>query len=694
MKKQFLAGLIALLLIHACTPMNQEHKYTNALIHESSPYLLQHAHNPVNWQPWGDPALAEAQKKDKLVIISIGYAACHWCHVMEHESFEDSLIAANMNTNFVSIKVDREERPDIDQIYMDAAQLMTGRGGWPLNIIALPNGKPVFAGTYFPRDNWEKVLNHFSKIYQSEPEKLREHADKVTEGISNNEMPTFNETAGDYSSDTTIQIAQNLLAGIDLELGGKNEAPKFPMPTVYEYLMAESYYRNNDTVNQAIRTTLDHMANGGIYDHLGGGFARYSVDATWTVPHFEKMLYDNAQLISLYSHAYQHYGDDTYLQTVEETIAFCNRELKDTSGGYYSSLDADSDGEEGKFYVWQASEIDSLLGEKAQIFKTYYGITPKGNFEGKNILERKTSVRTLSVDYGRTETEIQRIIDDCKATLITARDQRIRPGLDDKILTSWNALMVTALTDAYFATGKQAYKTQALETGNFLLTQQIFDANQINRNFKNGKSTIHGFLDDYAFTILAFVKLYEATFDEAWLLQAQEMKTFVNAHFLDPKSKMYYYTSDTDQKLIARKMELSDNVIPSSNSAMAHALILLGQYFYQEEDIQHAAQMIANSQANFSEYPFYYSNWARLYTLLGETHYEVAIVGDEAAAKRDALAQHYIPNKILLGGKTEGTLALLAGKHSEGATFLYVCQNKSCQLPTQTVDQALKQIKK
>ncbi|PIB36110.1 thioredoxin [Reichenbachiella sp. 5M10] len=672
--------------------MEQKHTHTNALIDETSPYLLQHAHNPVDWNPWGEKALAEAQSNNQLIVVSIGYAACHWCHVMEHESFEDSLVAAQMNQNFVSIKVDREERPDIDQIYMNAAQLLTGQGGWPLNVIALPDGRPVFAGTYFPKENWLKVLDYFSNIYQNDPQKLIDQAEKVTEGIVQNEIPTFNESGSSYSKENAKAIADTLLQSIDPIYGGKKGAPKFPMPTNYEYLLAESYYRKDTEVTEALRTTLNRMADGGIYDHLGGGFARYSVDATWTVPHFEKMLYDNAQLISLYSHAYQYFGDDRYKQTVIETIAFCNRELKDSFGGYHSSLDADSDGEEGKFYVWDDKEIDSLLQDRALIFKTYYGITPKGNFEGKNILERKSSLTSLADDFGLSEAQVSTILDESKQTLMAARDQRVRPALDDKVLTSWNGLMITALVDAYFALGDETYLENALTTGTFLWDQQLFDSNRIHRNFKNGKSNIHGFLDDYAFSILAFIKLYEATFDEKWLYKADELKGFVNEHFLDLETQMYYYTSDTDEKLIARKMELSDNVIPSSNSAMAQALALLGQYFYNEEDIHHAQQMLANSEENFRNYPYFYSNWARLYNLLGETHYEIAIVGANAAAKRDELARHYLPNKILLGGQDEGSLDLLEGKLALGNTFIYVCQDKSCQLPTQDVRQALKQL--
>jgi len=565
--------------------MGQDHSKANALINESSPYLLQHAYNPVDWQPWGQVALDKAVNNDQLMIISIGYAACHWCHVMEHESFEDSLIASKMNSNYVSIKVDREERPDIDQVYMGAAQLMTGSGGWPLNVIALPNGKPVFAGTYFPKENWEKVLDYFAELKVSDPQKLIDQAEKVTEGIKNNEIPIFNSDGNQFSVELVKGLNTKLLGTIDLKNGGRQSAPKFPMPSIYEYLLTQDFFLDDANVRQALKITLDHMADGGIYDQLGGGFSRYSTDDTWTVPHFEKMLYDNAQLISLYTHAYQFYGDEKYAQVVKETIAFCKRELMDKTGMFYSSLDADSEGEEGKFYVWSEAEIDKILGtgNQAEIFKAYYGVSKKGNFEHKNILERTLSIESLTTKFKVSDTEVKEAIQNGKSKLMTVRSTRIRPGLDDKALTAWNGIMIVGLLDAYAAFGDEAYLDDALKTGDFLLKNQIDSDSKVLRNYKDGRSTINGFLDDYAYSALAFIKLYEATFDEKWLHKANELKSYVLAHFSDDESKMFYYTSDQDEALIARKMELSDNVIPGSNSVMAEVLYLLGQYLYNDE---------------------------------------------------------------------------------------------------------------
>lgn len=406
------------------------------------------------------------------------------------------------------------------------------------------------------------------------------------------------------------------------------------------------------------------------------------------------MLYDNSQLVSLYSHAYQFYGDDKYKQTVEETIEFIDRELTDPSGGFYSSLDADSEGEEGKFYVWTQDEIEESLQDDAEVFKFYFGITHRGNFEEKNILTRRKSVEQTAKKFNLSGAQVMEAIDNGKSKLMAVRDGRIRPGLDDKILTSWNALMITGLIDAYFALGNNVYLDRALKAGQFIIQKQLQPEGNLLRNHKDGKSAINAFLDDYAFTALAFIKLYEATFDEQWLYHAKSLKEYVNEHFSDPSTKMYFYTSDLDQKLIARKMELSDNVIPGSNSAMAEVNNLLGQYFFNQDDIDRAQQMVANSEKDFQQHPYFYSNWARVYSLMGQQHFEVAVVGQAAQNKKLALAKTYIPNKILMGGTTEGSLELLDGKLSEGNTLIYVCENKACLLPVDDPTKAIEQLTK
>ena len=688
-----LAVTTLFIMLISCSTNNGQEKKANALINESSPYLLQHAYNPVDWNPWGDVALEEAKTEDKLMIISIGYSACHWCHVMEHESFEDSLIAVKMNKNFVSIKVDREERPDIDAIYMDAAQLLNGSGGWPLNIVALPDGRPVFAGTYFPRDNWEKVLDYFSDLYVTDKPKMIEQAERLTEGISQVEMPMFNESGSTFDQGNFETLFSNSVGAVDMKYGGREGAPKFPMPSIYEFLLSYDYLNKDERAREVLKVTLDNMGFGGIYDQAGGGFARYSTDKTWTVPHFEKMLYDNSQLVSLYSHAYQYYGDEEYARIVRETLEFVGRELSDKAGGFYSSLDADSEGVEGKFYVWTEEEIDAALGDDSKVFKSYYGVTPKGNFEEKNILVKTMPLEELGEKFGISTDKASSIVDAGKKELMGIRAGRVRPGLDDKVLTSWNSLMIVGYLDAYFALGEESYLDKAIKCGEFIANNQIDKSGKINRNYKDGKSSRSGFLDDYSHTILAFVKLYEATFNEEWLYQAKDIKAYVIKHFDDKETKMFFYTSDEDAKLIARKMEVTDNVIPGSNSSMAHALFQLGQYFYDEKDIARANQMFANVEEDVIANPYFYSNWARLYGLMGNQFYEVAVVGADAQKKKLDLAAKYIPNKILMGGKDEGTLELLTGKLNEGNTMIYVCQNKSCQLPVTEATRAFSQMK-
>jgi len=692
---------VLMIFILGCTSpsgnaQEESHEFTNKLIHESSPYLLMHAHNPVDWQPWGEAALKEAKEKNKMLIISIGYAACHWCHVMEHESFEDTAVAKIMNDNFVCIKVDREERPDVDDVYMAACQLASRRGcGWPLNSFTLPDGRPVWAGTYFPKKDWVNVLQHFIKLRQEEPEKLENYAAKLTQGIQTNE--TMPIVAGEkvFAKSDLDKIASNFLKNIDFKKGGREGSPKFPMPNNYEFLLKYHHLTGNQKALDAVKVTLDNMARGGIYDQLGGGFARYSTDGEWIVPHFEKMLYDNGQLVSLFSEAWKLTQNAAYKKVVEETLEFIEREMTSSEGGFYSSLDADSDGEEGKFYVWTKAQIETILGDPktAEIFDAYYEIKEKGNWEGgKNILYRRKSASQIAKQYKLPEEELSNLISKAKDKLFKERSTRVRPGLDNKILTSWNALMLKGYVDAYQAFGKKEYLDAALKNGNFILHKILHDGNRLNRNYKDGKSVINGFLDDYALTATAFIALYEVTFDEQWLYKANDLAAYVMAHFSDETSQMFHYTSDLDPPLIARKMEVSDNVIPGSNSSMARALYSLGLYFYKPEYIEKAKQMMLNLSTTIidSPQPNFFSNWCSLFLDLVKPPYEVAIVGNDFEAKRNTLMQHYLPDAILLGGKNEGSLELLKDKLQEGKTMIYVCQNKVCKFPVTEVEKALK----
>lgn len=668
------------------------HEHTNALINQSSPYLLQHAHNPVNWYPWGEEALNKAKEENKMLLVSIGYAACHWCHVMEHESFEDSAVAKLMNDHFVCIKVDREERPDVDQVYMAACQLINRSGGWPLNAIALPDGRPFYAGTYYPKDDWVKVLNHFVNFYKDNPAKLKEAAQQVTEGVAQSETIGFNPAAPKHNMErlnATFKLWSNT---IDLEKGGFNKRNnKFPLPSSWSYLLQYAIINSHKKALEATQTTLNQMAFGGIYDQLRGGFARYSTDAFWKVPHFEKMLYDNGQLVALYAQAYQQTKNPLYKKVVYETLEWIEAEMTSPEGGFYSSLDADSEGEEGKFYIWTAKEIKEVLGEKASLFMEYYNCTDAGNWEHKNnILLRKKTDEVFAKKHGLSLSELKEKIELAKTKMLQRRAQRVRPGLDDKILTAWNALMLIGYVKAYRAFNEPKFLKTALKNANFLVQKTIDKTYKITRNYKDGKAVITGFLDDYAFMIRAFIELYQVTFDEQWLQKAKALTDHSLKHFFQAKTGMFNYTPDYNSNLIARKMEITDNVIPSSNSEMANNLYLLGLYFYDKEYDKKAKQMLANVSDNLYQNPVYFSNWSKLLLQVIQPPYEIAIMGADYDNKRKELDQYYLPNVLLMGGKKEGKLALLEGKLVQGKTTIYVCQNKACKRPVQKVEDALK----
>lgn len=674
-------------------PQKNGFEHTNALINETSPYLLQHAHNPVNWNPWNEEVIDRAKKENKLLIISIGYSACHWCHVMEHESFEDSLVAEIMNDYFIPIKVDREERPDIDDIYMTACQIVSQGGcGWPLNAFALPDGRPIWAGTYFPKDQWINILNQFKDLKANDPDKLQNSADRITEGILSFDNTNLIDVEDkEFSREVLDSIVDKFLFNIDFVKGGRQGAPKFPMPSNYEFLL--KYYKasGNESALQAVITTLDKMAYGGIYDQIGGGFARYSVDADWLVPHFEKMLYDNGQLVSLYSNAYKLLKTPKYKDIVAQTIAFVERELLDDSGGFYSSLDADSEGEEGKFYVWDNSEFNELFSNETERdhIKKFFGVTEKGNWEHTNILYVSDPDYATNNDIPLDD--FKQLIENAKDTLFQDRTKRERPGTDDKILTSWNALMLKGLIDAYTAFGNEYYLTMAKRNAQFIIDNQLNEEGRLNRNYKEGRSTINGFLDDYATTVDAFLRLYEVTFDEQWLTYSKEMMSHAIAHFEDSEG-FFYYTSDLDPPLVARKKEMNDNVISSSNSIMARNLQKLGQLTYNVEYLQKSEQMMLTMESQISEtnQPNFYANWCQLYTDFTVSPFEIAILGEDAVSLSLELQAGFNPDAIFLGGTNEGSLELLKDKLREEKTLIYVCKNRVCKFPVEKVEEAEK----
>jgi uncharacterized protein YyaL (SSP411 family) len=677
--------------------MNPTKKYSNALIHETSPYLLQHAHNPVNWCAWNEETLEKAKREDKLMLISIGYSACHWCHVMEHGCFEDEQVAQIMNDHFICIKVDREERPDIDQVYMMAVQLMTGSGGWPLNCFALPDGRPVYGGTYFQKDRWMNVLLNLADLYTHEKNKMLDYAKQLTEGVKLAELVKINKKQEQLTMDILHQSYANWKSRFDAVEGGPDKAPKFPLPNNYLFLLRYAHAMKGSSQGaeamKHLNLTLTKMAYGGIYDQLGGGFSRYSVDHYWKVPHFEKMLYDNAQLVSLYSEAFQATQNPLYKQVVYETLHFVERELTSAEGCFYSALDADSEGQEGKFYVWTKKELEGILKERFELFADYFNVNERGLWEDEHyILLRNETDETLAAKYHLSVEQLQKTIASIKKELLSIRNKRIRPGLDDKTLTSWNALMLHAYVDAYAVFNDAHFLKVAEKNADFILKQQLQEDHRLHHAYKNGRSTINAYLEDYCFCIEAFLALYEVTYNEKYLTQAQAWLLYCQLHFQDKKSGMFFFTSDEDPALISRKMELADNVTPASNSSMAKSLFTLGHHLEKPEYIEAGRNMLNNVIPEVIGYAEGYSNWAMLLLHIAQPFYELSIVGKSVDEKRRSLNEHYLPNKIFAGSTGESHLPLLKDKYVEGQTYIYVCSNNTCNAPVTEVSEALQQM--
>ncbi len=688
----------------------------NHLANSTSPYLLQHANNPVDWYPWGPEGLQRAKDENKLILVSIGYSACHWCHVMEHESFEDEKVAAVMNEYFICIKVDREERPDVDQVYMSAIQLMSGRGGWPLNCICLPDQRPIYGGTYFRKNEWTSLLFNLADFYKQKPEEAEEYAARLTEGIQQYESVPFVKEQPTYTKNDLERIITAWKGYFDKNEGGMGTAPKFPMPNNWQCLMRYAHLANDEVAAKAVKLTLHKMAFGGIYDHVGGGFARYSVDGLWHVPHFEKMLYDNAQLISLYAEAYTWNPDQLYQKVVDEIISFTLRELTSPDFGFYSALDADSEGKEGKFYIFAKTEIEEILGDDAEVFCIYYRITDDGNWEEErsNVLFRRESDDNLAKKLGLPVDELLEKVETSRQKVFEARSHRVRPGLDNKILASWNGLMLKGLCDAYRAFNKPEYLEVALKNAGFILDNLVTLGGRLNRIYASPKSSpkertlnsppllwrgvggeaftnqVVAFLDDYANLIDAFIALYEVTFDEQWLAQAKKLSNQAIKHYYNQENGIFFYTAEDDEQLIARKSEIMDGVIPASNSVMARNLKKLGLLFDNEQYLEISAQLLRNIFPHLARYGSSYSNWIMLLTEEVFGTYEIAIAGEQAEGFRRQMENNYIPNKIMLGGK-KGSLPLLQDKFG-AETQIFICKDKTCGLPANTIEDALKEL--
>ena len=696
MRNNFLGILILFFILISCNSeilMNKE----NNLINESSPYLLQHAKNPVNWNPWDKKYLNIAEKQNKLVIISIGYASCHWCHVMERESFQDSAVAKLMNEKFISLKVDREERPDIDQVYMNAIQLMTGSGGWPLNVIALPDGRPIWGGTYFSKEQWLSALNQISVIYEKEPEKFTSYADKVQEGI--NSLNIVDPAIDDFESIDLLKYSEKLIDSIDLKFGGFNGAPKFMMPNNLDFLLRYSVQENNLKAKNIILESLEKIAYGGIFDHIEGGFSRYSTDEKWHIPHFEKMLYDNAQLMSLYSKGFKVSNKKHFKKVVYKIHEYINNEMKDNSGGFYSSLDADSKIDEnnyveGAYYSWSFSELKNLINEDFDLFSKYYNVNDYGYWkeEDKYVLINNVSDTEFISEHNLTEEVFNEKLSNWVSILKEAKKDKKKPSLDYKIVTSWNGLMISGYVDAYKAFNDEIFLNEAIESAEFIYKSLTKNDGGLFHNYVNGKSKVNGYLEDYATIIQASLDLYEITLNQKWIARALKLSEYVIKNFSNEQSALFYFTSKKDEELITRTIEFRDNVIPSSNSIMAKNLFKLYHYFDKQEYFDLSKKMALSVTNEFEVYPSGYSNWFDLIYNLKSKFYEVAIVGENAIEKATELNKKYLPNKLVIGSSTSNDLPLLQNRFINGKTLIYVCVNKACKMPTENLDESINMI--
>ena len=661
-------------------------QHTNRLINQSSPYLLQHAHNPVDWWPWGNEALQKATAENKPILVSIGYSACHWCHVMERESFENEEVASVMNQHFVCIKIDREERPDVDAIYMDALHAMGGRGGWPLNVFLMPNAKPFYGLTYLPPQSWVELLENIKNAFENHHEQLEQSANGFAENMQVLDSLKYGLHANEstFTTENLETIFEQIKPHFDTQKGGLDRAPKFVMPSIYKFLMRYYAVSKNPEALQQIELSLDRIALGGIYDHVSGGWARYSVDDEWFIPHFEKMLYDNGQLLSMFSEGYLLTKNELYKRRVFETIDWLEREMTSPEGGFYSALDADSEGVEGKYYIWTENELKTILGQDFDWFSKLYSIRKSGNWEhGMNHLHL-TKTPIFDEKY-----------DSAIKKLFEARQSKIRPGLDDKILTSWNGLMLKGLVDAYKAFNDPKFLALALKNAQFIKAKLTTNYYQLWHSYKNGKATIQGFLEDYATVIDAYLALYEITFDELWLDEATRLVAYVIPNFYDDEDEFFYFTDQTAEKLIAKKKEIFDNVVPSSNSMMAHNLFKLGTIIEHQPYIDLADLMLSKLKNSLLTDPQWSSNWAALFALRTQPTAEIAIIGTDCQEFRAKIEQSFLPNKVVLGnnGQTDSDLVLLQDRKAiDGKTTIYVCYNKTCLIPVFDVEAALKQL--
>jgi uncharacterized protein YyaL (SSP411 family) len=669
-------------------------QHTNALAGETSPYLLQHAHNPVQWHPWNQESLAKAKAEDKPILLSIGYSACHWCHVMERESFENEEIAGLMNENFINIKVDREERPDIDSIYMTVVQMMTGRGGWPMTVFLTPDQEPFYCGTYFPPDDlhgmpgFRRVLISIAKAFQEKRQAVESDAKTIAGELRKSDLTPDKKEALDHEAlDKALQDVQS---NFDSQNGGFGAAPKFPPSMALDCLMRSYRRKKEKHVLDMIELTLFKMATGGVYDQAGGGFHRYSVDAQWLVPHFEKMLYDNALLSRAYLHAYLLTGNHFYRRISEEILDYVAREMTSPEGAFYSSQDADSEGQEGAFFLWTIKEVESILGkDDAELFCRYFRMTPEGNFEGKTILSIPRPAGWIARMNNITEEKLLEIIQRGRKLLFEAREKRVKPGRDEKALTSWNGLMLRSFAEAANSLDRDDYRNIAIRNADFLVSAMYHDG-RLFRSYKDGRARFNAYLEDYACLMDGLISTYEATFDLRWIEDAKALAESMASKFWDPQGGGFYFTSDDHEPLIHRPKELYDNATPSGNSTAAYAFLRLSKLTGDDQWMRYSTSILQSTANHMLQHPSAFPNMLCALDFFHSKFKEVAIIGDAGEPETQALLNKvfraYCPNKVVACGKG-GSLFLLKDRPQiNGRATAYVCQDFTCGLPITSAD--------
>ncbi len=667
----------------------EQYQYTNELINETSPYLLDHAHNPVNWKPWSESAFEKAKKEDKLVIISIGYSSCHWCHVMEEETFEDEEVAGIMNENFINIKVDREERPDIDEVYMTAINLIKGSGGWPLNVIALPDGKPLYAGTYHTTEQWNDVLIKISASYEENPEKAREYASMVAEGIKQSNFVSVEETPGKLQKSALTNYVNQWSGKWDEKWGGDLGDQKFMLPSTYSFLLDYALMTNHSKSLDHVKTSLARMGNRGAYDHIGGGFFRYSTDEEWDMPHYEKMLFDNALLLSLYSKAYRALDEKEYAEVAIGISDFLLQVMQSPEGGFYAAIDADSEGEEGKYYTWEREELSETLGSDFSLFSDYYQLYPEPGAAGKNIVFKSGSDADFMEKHSISETQLDTKKEKWKKELLKIRKKRVHPEIDDKIIISWNALLISGFIDAYKAFGDETYLESAERIYDFIQKNGMKDGKLIH-SYKKGGREVNGFLDDYAYFISASLDLFSVTQNAEYLNLSKSLLDLVEENF-SSKGGVFYRYSENDE-LISPILKLDDGVLPSPNAVMAENLFLLGHLYYKDEWNKKSEEMLIAIQPVIEQNPSAFAKWNHNYLKHTYNFLEIAVVGENAVGLSLELEKSYWPNSMIAASSGPSEIPLFEERFVEGETYIYVCENRSCKRPVRSIKETKKLI--